>query len=121
MTYLVVLVLDDPDLCNQVLHAWEDSGVGGITILESTGVNRIRRAGLRDDIPLMPSLADLFKSGETHHRTLFSVVDSAEQTERLRVATESVVGDLNQPNTGLLFIVPLYKVYGLNKTFGQSP
>ena len=116
MTYLVVLVLDNPDLCNEVLHAWEDSGVGGITILESTGVNRVRRAGLRDDLPLMPSLADLFKTGETHHRTLFSVVDSAEQSERLHAVTESVVGDLNKPNTGLMFVVPLYQVYGLQKT-----
>jgi hypothetical protein len=115
MTYLVVLVLDNPDLCNSVLHAWEDVGVGGITILESTGVNRVRRAGLRDDLPLMPSLSDLFKSGETHHRTLFSVVDSADQTERLRLATEDVVGDLNKPNTGLLFVVHLYQVYGLDK------
>ena len=116
MTYLVVLVLDNPDLCNEVLHAWEDSGVGGITILESTGVNRVRRAGLRDDLPLMPSLADLFKTGETHHRTLFSVVDSTEQTENLHAATESVIGDLHKPNTGLLFIVPIYQVFGLNKT-----
>ena len=115
MSYLVVLVLDNPDLCNSVLHAWEDAGVGGITILESTGVNRVRRAGLRDDLPLMPSLSDLFKSGETHHRTLFSVVDSAEQTERLRLATEGVVGDLNQPNTGILVVMPATQVYGLEK------
>lgn len=115
MTYLVVLVLDDPDLCNDVLHAWEESGVGGITILESTGVNRVRRASYRDDIPLMPSLSELFKSSETHHRTLFSVVDSEEQAQSVVKATEAVVGDLQKPNTGLLFILPIYQVYGLNK------
>ncbi len=115
MTYLVVFVLDDANLCNDLLRAWEGAGVSGVTLLESTGLNRLRRAGLRDDIPLMPSLADIFRSSETHHRTLFSAVDSDEQIERIVAATESVVGDLAEPNTGLLFVVPLYKVYGLNK------
>ena len=112
MSYLVVFVLDDPDLCGSVLDAWEDAGVKGITILESTGLNRVRRAGIRDDVPLMPSFADLIKTRETHHRTLFSVVESEEQSEGLLNATEGVVGDLSQPHTGLFFVVPLAKVYG---------
>lgn len=115
MSLLIVLVLDNPDRTRDVLDAWEAAGAPGVTILDSSGLGRARRAGIRDDIPLMPSLADLFKSGETHHRTLFSVVDSTEQTERLHVATENVIGDLNKPNTGLLFVMPLYQVYGLNK------
>jgi hypothetical protein len=115
MSYLVVLVLDDPDKCKDVLDAWEEAGVDGITILESTGVGRIRRSGIRDDLPLMPSLSDLFKSSETHHRTLFSVVDSEEITEKLFHATGSVIGDLNQPNTGLMFSLALHRVAGLHK------
>ena len=74
MSYLVVFVLDDPDRCQNVLDAWEAAGAKGITILESTGIGRVRRVGVRDDLPLMPSLSDLFKSAETHNRTLFSVV-----------------------------------------------
>ncbi len=115
MSYLVVLVLDNPDLCHNVLEAWEATGVRGITILESTGVGRVRQAGLRDDIPLMPNLSELFKSSETHHRTLFSVVKSAEQADGLLHATETVTGDLAQPNTGLMFVVELYKVFGITQ------
>ena len=114
MAYLVVLVLDDPDLCNEVLHAWEDAGAGGITILESTGIGRVRQAGIRDDLPLMPSLSDLFKSAETHNRTLFSVVDDLDLAHDLVRAAQSVVGDLKKPNSGLLFIAPLVEIYGLN-------
>ena len=60
MSYLVVFVLDDPDRCQDVLDAWEGAGVKGITILESTGIGRVRQAGIRDDIPLMPSLIITF-------------------------------------------------------------
>jgi hypothetical protein len=115
MSYLVVLVLDNPDLCQNILEAWEATGVRGITILESTGVGRMKQAGFRDDIPLMPNLSDLFKSSETHHRTLFSVVETAEQADGLRDATETITGELSQPNTGLMFVVELHKVFGETK------
>jgi hypothetical protein len=115
MSYLVVFVLDDPDRCQNVLDAWEAAGAKGITILESTGIGRVRRVGVRDDLPLMPSLSDLFKSAETHNRTLFSVVDDLETARTLVRAAQNTVGDLEKPDSGLIFISPLVEVYGLNK------
>jgi len=115
MSFLVVFVLDNPDCCQDVLDAWEEAGAKGITILESTGVGRVRQAGLRDDIPLMPSLTDLFRSTETHNRTLFSVVNDLYTAHALVEAAQNTVGDLEKPNSGLLFIAPLVEVYGLNK------
>ena len=115
MSHLVVLVLDSPERCQDVLDAWEGAGAKGITILESTGIGRMRRAEMRDDLPLMPSLGDLFKSRETHNRTLFSVVDDLDAARALVSAAQSVIGDLEQPDTGLLFIAPLVEVHGLKK------
>ena len=114
MSYLVVFVLDNPDLCQDVLDAWENAGAKGITILESTGIGRIRRAGIRDDLPLMPSLSDLFKSDETHNRTLFSAVDDLDIAHALVKAAQDTVGGIEKPNSGLLFIAPLLEIYGLN-------
>ena len=69
MNYLVVLIVDNIDDCPKILSAWEEAGVLGITILESTGLGRMRRAGLSEDLPLMPSMHDLYKFGEVHHLT----------------------------------------------------
>ena len=63
MAYLVVLVLDDPDLRDGLLDAWERAGARGVTILESSGIGRVRRAALRDDTPLLPSLRNLLRGG----------------------------------------------------------
>ena len=115
MAYLVVLVLDDPDLSDVLLDAWETAGVKGVTILESTGIGRVRRAALRDDMPLLPSLRDIMRGEEEHHRTFFSVVDREEQVETLAEAAQRVVGDFSQPNTGLVFAVPISHVHGLHK------
>jgi hypothetical protein len=74
MSYLVVLVVDDPDNCEDILEGWEAAGVTGVTILESSGLGHLRRHGLREDLSIMPSLSDLLAMDEVHHRTLLSVV-----------------------------------------------
>ncbi len=115
MYSMVMFVLDEADFCHDVLNAWEEAGIFGVTILDSSGLGRVRELGVRDDIPLIPSLSDLFKNSETQHRTLFTVVEGEEQIESIVKATESVVGSLDQPNTGFLFAMPVSHVYGRSK------
>ena len=42
MAFLVVLIVDDVDKCRPILDAWEAAGAGGVTILESSGIGRVR-------------------------------------------------------------------------------
>ncbi len=112
---MVIFVLDDVNYCHDVLNAWEDIGIVGVTMLDSSGLGRVRSAGARDDIPLMPSLSDIFKKSETQHRTLFTVVEGEEKIKAIVKATESVVGSLAEPNTGFLFAMPVSHVYGQSK------
>lgn len=113
MLFLVVLVVDNPDDCGAVLEAWEKVGVSGVTILESTGLGRFKKKGLRDDIPLMPSLRDLLQPREERHRTLFSVVEGQAIVDLLIEKAQSVIGSLDQENSGFLFVVPVQQAIGL--------
>lgn len=113
--YLILFVLDDPDKLQDLLDAWEEAGTGGSTILVSTGLQRMRDGAIRDDIPLMPGLDDLYKRIEEHHRTIFTIVKDDDVLKKIVEATQSVVGDLNQPNTGILVAIPTVQVFGLEK------
>ena len=115
MSYLVVMIVNDPDDCPDILSAWEEAGVLGVTILETTGLGRIRRAGLRDDISIMPSLRDLFSRSEIHNRTLLTVVEDREIVDRLVAIAQEIIGDLDEPHTGFLFVVPVIEAYGLGR------
>jgi nitrogen regulatory protein PII len=115
MSYLVVLVVNDPAKCTDILDAWEEAGVPGVTILESTGLGRLRRTGLREDLPLMPSLRDLLESEEIHHRTLMSVVDEKSLVDTMIASAQKIIGDLEQPHTGFLFVVPVLEVHGMGR------
>lgn len=110
--FMVMLVINNLDECTPVLDAWEATGVGGVTILESSGLGRVRQNMLRN-IPLIPSISDFLKAPEHRHRTVFTVVDSQERVDQLIEATESVVGDLEQPNNGVLIVLPVVQVKGV--------
>jgi nitrogen regulatory protein PII len=115
MYFQIVFVLNDPDLCSNILDAWEGAGIRGITFLESSGLGRVRQAGLREDLPLIPSMNNLLKSAETHHRTLFAVVKDQNKVDAIVEATQSIVGDLELEGTGFLFVIPVSQVYGESK------
>lgn len=111
MYYLVVLVLDNPYLCSDVLSAWSKAGTSGITILNSAGMGPSPR-GIGDDTPLFPTVKDLFRSEETRHRTLFSVVEGEDKVDALVKAAKSCVGDFEEDDTGILFVVPVSHFFG---------
>jgi nitrogen regulatory protein PII len=113
MPSMVILVLDNLDKLEDVLLAWWDAGSPGITILQSSGAGRYMAGlGARDDLPMFPGLRSLLGHREIHHRTLFTVLKSDEDVDRLFDATERVLGPLEQPNTGIIFALPVSKTRG---------
>lgn len=113
--FLVVFVLDDPELLEEVLNAWEHVGVSGITVLHSSGLGRTRQGVMMDDLPMFPSLEALEIAQENFSRTLFSAVDGQDAVDAVVKATQQVVGDLSNPRTGVLFVLPVIQAYGLQK------
>lgn len=120
MMHMIVFVLHDTGKLADVLDAWENAGVQGITIIPSTGIGRLKAGDiLREDMPLMPSLEDLMEVPEKFNRTLITMIKYEDLIDKVVDATERVVGKLDDPNTGILVVVPLSRAYGLNRN-GES-
>ncbi|HXV98714.1 MAG TPA: hypothetical protein VEC93_09850 [Anaerolineae bacterium] len=116
MPELVVLVLNDADKTDEVLAAWLAVGVPGATILDSAGLgHRLGKSGFRDDLPLFPSLEDILGAREEQHRTLFAIVPDEFDLEALVTATEKITRPLDEPDTGILFVVPVTRAWGLHR------
>ncbi len=110
--YAILFVLDDPNQLDKLLVSWEKVGIRGATIIESTGWQRRRMKnrllGARFDF------ASLAGSGrQENHITLFVVVENRSIVEKCLEATEVIVGNLDEPNTGILTAWPLEIVKGL--------
>ena len=108
--YMLIMVLDEVAYLNQVLEAWIDSGVQGVTILESTGLGRtLAQAG---SMRMFAGFSQMFAGGTVGHNTLFAVIDNLDIAEAAVKATQKILGDLSQPHTGIIFAVPVAKVWG---------
>ncbi len=113
MPNLIVAVIHEPDLANDVMLAWQGTGVKGATLLHSAGMEKLRRAGLlREDLPLIPSLSALESAREVSNATIMAVVSDQVDVDAVVAATEEVVGRLGDPHTGILFVLPVTRVFG---------
>jgi hypothetical protein len=110
--FLVMFVLDNPDLLDQVLDAWDTVGVSGVTIVESSGINR-RRLARQIGAPFMAGINRLMTGSQENHTTLFTMVPDEAMVQACIREAEMIVGDLSQPHTGVLAAWPLAIVKGV--------
>jgi hypothetical protein len=114
MPLLVNLVVYDTGKVDEVVEAWVEAGVTGFSLIDSTGlVHHLRGKELRDDLPLFPSVRGLLEGDQEENKILMSVVPDDFDLEALIRATENVLGRLDDPGTGILYVVPVVRVAGL--------
>lgn len=110
--YMVMLVLDAPEKLDAVLDAWHAAGVGGVTIAETTGIHR--RQVKRKRVVAPYAIGDMGPAGrERGNYTLWAIVPDEEMMQRCLAEAEKVIGDLNDPNTGVMAGWPLALVKGV--------
>lgn len=115
MANMLVLVLDEPEKFSAIIRAWESIGVPGVTMLDSVGSRQLRAQARRDDLPLIPSMRAVFSGIEEHNRTIFTVIEDDDTLERAVEAAHDVVGDFMDPHTGILFVIPVSRTWGVPK------
>lgn len=111
--YLLVCVLDNPSHLTALLDAWTEAGVLGITVLDSTGVQRVQEQVRRQGASFVMGFSRLLCADQYCHNTLFAVVHDMDTVRRVVAATEAITGDLSLPHTGILFAVPVEAAWGL--------
>jgi nitrogen regulatory protein PII len=114
MDRMVMLVMERFGKTTEVMDAWQEAGVSGITVWESRGIGRMHEdARLFDDLPIIPSLSTLLQAREEEHRTIFTLVDGDEMVDKLIDVTEEITGGLDGPNKGILLVLPVLRTVGV--------
>lgn len=110
---LIIFITARIERTLDVAEAWQRAGASGVTILEGHGLRRLQeKMGIRDDLPLIPSLSSLLHQQEVSTHVLISVVrdDLAEQLYQLTV---EIIGDLTLPDNGFVFTLDIGNSLGL--------
>lgn len=110
---MVMFVLQDSDRLDEVLDAWRARGVTGVTILETIGAHgrrqRQRFIGARYAFGMGQGATQL----QVGNHTLLAIVPDEDTVRACLAAAESIVGDLDTANTGVLAAWPLALVKGI--------
>jgi hypothetical protein len=106
--FMIMFVLDDPVQLDSLLETWEKVGIRGATIIESTGIHRRRKTILP-----MRYVFQTSDNLEESHYTLLAIVETEALVQACLQATEQLVGNLDDPNTGVFAAWPLAVVKGL--------
>jgi hypothetical protein len=107
--FIILCVIDQPEKLNDVLHAWRQDGITGVTILESTGLHRLSQQA---HVPMRYAFGSA--NSERGNLTLFTIVEDEATIQRCLALTEAVVGDFNGPNTGIFVSWPVTFSKGVN-------
>lgn len=100
---LLVIILNKTDVLDYLLEGLSAAGIKGATIIESSGMAMT-----------LSRLDSSFLSADEDNRTILSVIKN-NQLDTARKIVYNTVGDLSQPNTGIMFTVPLDFVEGTVK------
>ena len=112
MLTMLVVILHEVEYLPQLLGAWREIGVSGVTILESMGGFQAEALATRGGLGGFLTLFDSTKSGQ---RTLFSLIDDPDLLERAIAEADRVVKGFDRPHSGILFTIPLDRSLGLKK------
>ncbi len=108
---LLVVILKKAELVNEICKDLAEEGVHGGTIVDGVGMASIIEK--MDDLPIFGMLRTLLADDDEgdNVKVMLFVMDDEELVEA-RKTIKQVVG-LDEPNTGIMFAVPVSFVEGL--------
>lgn len=112
MMQLLFVIIKRTEILDDVMKALATAGIHGGTALDSTGMAK-SISGM-DNLPAISVLREIL-SGDNNSqkgKTIFVAVHD-DQLDTAVKAVKSVTGDLNKPNAGVLFALPITYSEGL--------
>jgi len=110
---LLVLVLNHEDKLEDLLAEFLKIGISGATVISSTGMARVLTGRDEEDIPLFGSIRAFLNPEREQNHTILTVIRN-EQLSVAVAAIESVIGDLSEKDSGIVFSMPVDFVRGIS-------
>lgn len=106
---LLVCIIEKDEKLEEVLEALVEEGITGATILDSRGLFEY----LADEIPLFAGFRSLIDDPNPSNKVILSVLKDGDVCRHVMDTIESVYGSFSEPNTGIMFAVPIGQIRGL--------
>jgi len=110
--YLIVIILNRPELLKKLLTVMKRNGAKGATVLDSMGQGVIMKS-FEEDRPMIASIKKLKEEGLFVNKTILSVIEDKQKLQNIADAVEREIGSFAEDSEmGIMFSVPLNMVRG---------
>lgn len=115
---LLIVIVEDPDKIEPLMDSWYEHNISGATIIDSRGMGHV----IADHYSIFSRFSDLTgtRGGSYHNNLIFTVIDKEEILEKAIADVYDIVGDLNEPDTGMLFTLPIGQVEGFKTPLSEG-
>ncbi len=110
---LLIIVLNKTECLEDILKELAESHITGATILDSHGMAQSLSG--HDELRFMMSLRLLLNPEHLENKTIFMVLEE-DKVAAVSSIVNRITGGLDQPDTGILFTVPVNHIEGLDLT-----
>lgn len=124
---LVILITAQTEAGLDVALAWQDANAPGVTIIRSHGLHTLQRELQSGNVELPrmvvsmgAAMAAIIDNLEERGEVILSVVDD-DLVDPLIAAATGVLGDLTEPDNGILFVLPVERAIGVRNHGQHKP
>jgi len=110
---ILMVILKKIDLVDEIMQKLAETGVRGGTIVDGTGM--AKALVNMEDIPMFGMLRHILVDEKKMTSKLLIFVLKKEQVKVTRETIKEVIGDLSEPNTGIMFSIPIKDVEGFGE------
>lgn len=107
---VLFIVLNRVEKLDKLLEELRAAGIGGATVMNSIGM--AHELGGLEDSHSVSAFRAFLGMRHSENRTIFTIIDRR-QVMDAREVFDRVVGDVTQPDTGIIFAVPAIFVEGI--------
>ena len=119
MPKLIVMITPLLEEARTIAEGWQQAGAPGATFIESYGIRQLKSATQSAEIlPGTLSMIEIMRDQNEISVTLLCLVRDAAMVEKLLDVVKRVIGDLNGPDNGILFVIDVERAIGLRPYMG---
>jgi len=108
---LLLIVLNRVEKLDVLIEKMVENGFTGATILSSTGMIR-ELAKCGEDLPIVGAFRYILDTDRKESKTIFMVLPDR-KIEKAKDIIRSVIGDISQPDTAVMFTLPILSAEGI--------
>ncbi|MBC8278746.1 MAG: hypothetical protein H8E46_10985 [FCB group bacterium] len=113
--WLLFMVVSE-DLVQDVLAAFIEVDISGATIVNSQGMGRT----LAYEFPIFAGFMNEMRNAKPYNKTIFTAIDDLRKVDKFQKILREIDIDFTNPDTGVIFVVPISYAVGTNFEFSES-